>query len=320
MYNLNTVHKTVNNLILPTTVIFCLTFGLYYKLDLLVPLVQANVPKVADFPFRNRVKSQVVANATNTYLDVPYINQCKDFENSPLWPDAIGSTAGRKICENMCGAASSVMLLSYFGNYPNDPNNPRVLRNRMTDSRPEITDEQRDGNASFGGAFAVTSKGMGNQSDGNNIVSLFNRYRYMSINSSGNEINNIDGNGYKFFYEQTSSSLIYNRVKIAIDRGNPVIVSTARHIRLVIGYDNQGKIIANDPWNNNSRTNNEIVSLDGKFVKYGSNIKLLGQSDPKIYDEWRWTLEFTPTKPPDVKQFVHGQRVKAFQKFSDDPI
>jgi hypothetical protein len=66
----------------------------------------------------------------DTVLDVPYINQClgtsdtDDYSPSDL--GAVDKVTGirRRICQNMCGPSSSLMLLAAYGLVNYDNNNP----------------------------------------------------------------------------------------------------------------------------------------------------------------------------------------------------
>jgi hypothetical protein len=238
-----------------------------------------------------------------------YSNQCLDNANSSYWPDAIGANRTKKICQNMCGAASAIMALGYYKVYPFD-NNPRTLRNRLVSSEPEIPDNsKKDGNAAFGGAFAITSVEKGDQSDTVKITKLFGMYGFARVDASGSMTDALEIiRGFSNYY---------NRVKLAIDRGNPVIMSSYDHIRLAIGYDNKGGIIFNDPWNN-TKSGNAQASVDGKFIKYNGTLNKIGNTTQT--DAWFYIIEHTPISKPTNSQFTVNSQVKANALFSDDPI
>jgi uncharacterized protein YgiM (DUF1202 family) len=192
-----------------------------------------------------------------------------------------------------------------------------LLRNKLIDAKPDINETMRDGNAVFGGAFAITSKyAGGDKSSVEGITDLFSRFGYVKVDKNGNRLIDIDPTA-KYLVANERPDTFFERVKKAIDRGNPVILSTSGHIRLAIGYDDKNNIITHDPYNDNKKTI-AIAKMDGKFVKYPGNISFPSfKGDNGI---WKNLMEFTPVKSPVIQGFTKGAKVKSFQKFSDDPI
>ena len=195
-------------------------------------------------------------------LNVPYINQCLQKDKSTfLYPNQIGSEANRQICKNMCLTAASVMVASYFGKINYDSNNTDTLKEAMIND-PEIPERVKNGNLMIGGAFALTSyAGDGGNHVDNHAQGLIDYAKRKGLETSGIQWIPADPTDAKNY--------IYNTAKASIDRGNPLIMSTRTHARVIIGYTNDGKVVAHDSFRNtNIGPSGGNFNYDGKAAIY----------------------------------------------------
>ncbi|MGL4758607.1 MAG: C39 family peptidase [Patescibacteria group bacterium] len=204
------------------------------------------------------------SNANTTVmkqLNVPYVNQCLQRDQRTLYPNQIGSEPNRQICKNMCLTAAAVMVAGYFDKVNFDRNNTDTLKEFMIND-PDIPERVQNGGLQIGGAFALTSYPSynGNHVD-NHAHGLIDYAKRKGLETSG--IMWIPAQ------ENDAKNFIYNAAKAAIDRGNPLIMSTKTHARVVIGYTNDGKIVAHDSFRNtNIGPSGGSFSHDGKAAIY----------------------------------------------------
>ena len=193
-------------------------------------------------------------------LNVPYINQCLQNEGTFLYPNMIGSEPNRQICKNMCLTSASVMVAGYFGKV-NYNGNVDTLKEFLIND-PDIPERVKNGGLQIGGAFALTSyAGVNGDHIDNHAQGLVDYAKRKGL----------DTNGIQWIpsVKEEAKTYIYNNAKAAIDRGNPVIISTKTHARVIIGYTNDGKIVVHDSFRNtNIGPSGGNFSRDGKGVVY----------------------------------------------------
>lgn len=191
-------------------------------------------------------------------LNVPYTNQ---------WVNKDGSYAPRNIVDGWemgwmtCGATSSVMVAGYFGKllFTDD----KSLKEYVYMDKGQNLPNYCGYNGVGGGAFGVTARGYCNQSSGAGMTEYLTRIglktRYL---------------GYSFANISTS-----------IDQGKPIILGISAplgHILVIKGYTEDGRVIVNDPFGNETKSTtqysflgeNALYDLDSGLFTIGSLIQV----------------------------------------------
>ena len=192
---------------------------------------------------------------TATVLNVPYFNQWlePDGSYSPTQPKIPVGGEQWDLGNVICGAASSVMVAGYYGKLPYNLNDEHDLK-RFAYSDQGLQLPTKCANRSIGGAFGMTAY------DSNcNQSSFSGMSNYLS--TLGLIPNSI-------------GALTFEKVKQAIDRGHPLIVSIIApygHISVIKGYTQDGRLVMNDPFRNIQDSSSSQYSYQGKNAIYQVN-------------------------------------------------
>jgi Peptidase_C39 like family len=207
------------------------------------------------FAFQSKAGTVVVKS-----LNVPYINQCLQKDGAFLYPNMIGSEANRQICKNMCLTSASVMVAAFFGKI-NYNGNTDVLKEALI-SDPDIPERVKNGNLQIGGAFALTSyPGANGDHIDNHAQGLIDYAKRKGLDTNGIQWIPAD--------KEQARQYIFNQAKASIDRGNPMIMSTKTHARVIIGYTNDGKVLVHDSFRNtNIGPSGGYFNRDGNSAIY----------------------------------------------------
>jgi Peptidase_C39 like family len=190
-----------------------------------------------------------------TVLKVPYFNQWlePDGSYSPTQPKIPVGGEQWDLGNVICGAASSVMVAGYYGKLPYNLNDEHDLK-RFAYSDEGLHLPSKCNTRSIGGAFGMTAY------DSNcNQSSFAGMSNYLS--TLGLIPNSI-------------GALTFEKVKSAIDRGHPLIVSITApygHISVIKGYTADGRLVMNDPFRNIQDSSSSQYSYQGKNALYQVN-------------------------------------------------
>ena len=245
---------------------------------------------------RDRSASQtapeIIGNKLDKVLPLPYFNQCLESDKKTFFPADL-ATNDIQACRNMCSAAVMVMIAGYFGKLDYDPSNPDTLKKYMyTDNRQRITD---DCGTNQGGAFGMIAKET-DRLTGNTT----------SCNSGSR-----DG-----MLKYAANRGLYTKnlpvsqasIQSAIDRGNPVILSTLPHITLVKGYSESTAIkpyllVMNDPYRNT-----EIDATEYSYNGNGTEYNLPDTYYNGTKQNFIYALEMSD-RPLEIPKFTYGTTV-----------
>ncbi|MGL4758391.1 MAG: C39 family peptidase [Patescibacteria group bacterium] len=224
-------------------------------------------------------------------INVPYINQCLQQDQVTKLPNAISANKSKPICSNMCLTAAILMITSYFGKMNYTTTNTDTLKKYLT-SDPDVSYTVNDNGTRIGGAYAVTSM-EAEETPG----SYTTNYADGVIKYA--KLKGLQSSGLIFIPNSSDvemKNFIYNKVKQAIDRGNPVLMSTKTHGRVAVGYTSNGNIIAHDSFRDTSIAAGGDFSYNGKNASF--NIPYAYRSTPGTAPEKFWYLiEFSDPNP-----------------------
>jgi Ricin-type beta-trefoil lectin domain/Peptidase_C39 like family len=181
---------------------------------------------------------------TASHLMVPYFNQ---------YVQADGSIYGTRY---HCGAASVTMIAGYFNKLPYKGDDESQYKKYMLSNNGQGITETCAGQ---GGAFGIT--GYRPDCRASYPQGISNYLKKMNMN-----FKIISGTGAGL------GRLQFEQVKNAIDRGNPLIVSSSAHYYVIKGYTTDGRIIVNDSWKDASkRGSSTFIHGDGRNAVYDLN-------------------------------------------------
>lgn len=197
----------------------------------------------------HRIPKTEIEGVKAVLLDVPFFNQYIE-PNQTRYP-----TDGWK----MCGAASGVMTVGYFGRLVYAFSDGHSLKKYMySDSGQGIPN-----NKCGGGAFEMTSAGTCSRSYAEHIA----KYLLKSADKQSKHV----------------AKLKFDEIKENIDNKKPVIIAVGDskqggfgHVLVIIGYTSNGKLVVNDPYTN--------------LQKYGRGWQSYNTGEKAVYnyDDKRW--------------------------------
>jgi Peptidase_C39 like family/Ricin-type beta-trefoil lectin domain len=187
---------------------------------------------------------------TSKSLDVPYINQYKD-RNGNIWGTRYH-----------CGAAAGTIVAGYFNKLPYKGSDDDLYKKYMNTNSGQGITETCNGQ---GGAFGIT--GYPDKSS-----SAYCRASYPDgfskyLKKIGLKYKIVAGTGAGL------GSLSIGTVKAAINRGNPIAISSGAHYYVIKGYTSDNKVIVNDSWKDGSKSG-----------ATGANTFVWGQGKNAVYD------------------------------------
>jgi Ricin-type beta-trefoil lectin domain/Peptidase_C39 like family len=185
-----------------------------------------------------------VPSITANHLMLPYFNQYVDENN-----DIFGT-------RYHCGAAASVMVSGYFKRLPYNGEDDTQFKKYMNSNSGQGVPETCKGQ---GGAFGIT--GYPSTCKASYPQGVSNYLKRMGLN-------------YKFIagYGAGLGKLNINQVKNAIDRGNPIIISSNAHYYTIKGYTTDGRVIVNDSWKDGANSaSSSFIHGNGKNAIYDLN-------------------------------------------------
>jgi len=192
---------------------------------------------------------------TATVLNVPYFNQWLEPDGSyfPTQPKIPVGGEQWDLGNVICGAASSVMVAGYYGKLPYNVNDEHDIK-RFAYSDQELNLPSKCANRSIGCAFGMTA-----------YDSTCNQSSFAGMSNYLSTLGLIPN---------SIGALTFEKVKSAIDRGHPLIVSITApygHISVIKGYTQDGRIVMNDPFRNIQDSSSSQYSYKGKNALYQVN-------------------------------------------------
>jgi Ricin-type beta-trefoil lectin domain/Peptidase_C39 like family len=196
------------------------------------------------------VPQATLPSNTSKSLDVPYINQYKD-KNGNIWGTRYH-----------CGAAAGTIVAGYFNKLPYKGSDDDLYKKYMNSNSGQGISETCNGQ---GGAFGIT--GYPDRSS-----SAYCRASYPDgfskyLKKIGLKYKIVAGTGAGL------GSLSIGTVKAAINRGNPIAISSGAHYYVIKGYTSDNKVIVNDSWKDGSKSG-----------ATGANTFVWGQGKNAVYD------------------------------------
>ena len=228
------------------------------------------------------VQASLPAN-TSKSIDVPYINQYKD-KNGNVWGTRYH-----------CGAAAASIVAGYFDRFPYKGDDDDQYRKYMnTNSGQGITDKCNG----QGGAFGVT--GFPDRSSSAYCKASYPDGVSKYLKKIGLKYKIVAGTGAGL------GMISIGTVKAAINRGNPVIISSGAHYYVIKGYTDTNKVIVNDSWKDATKSSafgaNTFNWGSGKNAVY--DLKNLYPGHPSSYRDVRFAWEVST---PDTS-FYNGEK------------
>jgi Ricin-type beta-trefoil lectin domain/Peptidase_C39 like family len=189
---------------------------------------------------------------TNTAksLNVPYMNQYKD-KNGNVWGTRYH-----------CGAAAGAMVAGYFDRFPYKGDDDDQYRKYMNSNSGQGITDKCNGQ---GGAFGVT--GYPDKSSSAYCKASYPDGVSKYLKKIGLKYKIVAGTGAGL------GMISIGTVKAAINRGNPIIISSGAHYYVIKGYTDTNKVIVNDSWKDGSKSG-----------ATGAHTFVWGQGKNAVYD------------------------------------
>ena len=233
--------------------------------------IEKSVSESSDLGTGDELETQAsLPSNTSKSLDVPYINQYKD-KNGDVWGTRYH-----------CGAAAASIVGGFFNRFPYKGSDDDQYRKYMNTNSGQGVPETCNGK---GGAFGIT--GFPDRTSSAYCKASYPDGVSKYLKKIGLKYKIVAGTGAGL------GMISIGTVKAAINRGNPVIISSGAHYYVIKGYTDTNKVIVNDSWKDASKSSafgaNTFNWGSGKNAVY--DLKNLYPGHPASYRDVRYAWE-----------------------------
>jgi hypothetical protein len=245
--------------------------------------LDAKVAQSTDLGAGDEIAPQAsLPSNTSKSLDVPYINQYKD-QNGDVWGTRYH-----------CGAAAASIVAGYFKKFPYKGSDDDQYRKYMNSNSGQGVTETCNGQ---GGAFGIT--GYPDRSSSAYCKASYPDGVSKYLKKIGLKYKIVAGTGAGL------GMISIGTVKAAINRGNPIVISSGAHYYVIKGYTTDNKIIVNDSWKDASKTSASVYEWGkGKNAVY--DLKNLYPYQNSSYQDVRFAWEVSTSNT----SFYNGSNVE----------